>query len=90
MNLDINLVDKFEKLLKNLYEKSKGIKELNIKNKELTDIVTDIDIFMENEIVDTIKKWFPTHSICAEEGNEINNISEYKWIIDPIMELLIL
>ena len=57
---------------------------LNIKNKELNDIVTDVDIFMENKIVTAIKGWFPNHSIYAEESGDFNKESEYEWLIDPI------
>ena len=50
----------------------------------MNDIVTDVDIFMENKIVAAIKEWFPNHSIYAEESGEINSNSEYECLIDPM------
>ena len=84
MEIDFKLIDKLIDLIEKAYNESKEIKNKNIKNKELNDIVTDIDIFMENKIVTAIKDWFPNHSIYAEESGEMNNPSEYEWLIDPI------
>ena len=84
MEIDFKLIDKLIDLIEKAYNESKEIKNKNIKNKELNDIVTDIDIFMENKIVTAIKDWFPKHSIYAEESGEMNNPSEYEWLIDPI------
>ena len=58
MEIDFKLIDKLIDLIKKAYNESKEIKNKNIKNKELNDIVTDIDIFMENKIVTAIKDWF--------------------------------
>lgn len=84
MELDFNLIEKIIELVEKLYDEAKEIKNKNIKSKELNDIVTDIDIFMENKICEAIKKWFPTHSIYAEESGNIEKESEYEWLIDPI------
>lgn len=84
MKVDIDIVNKIVKLLKTSYEESKDIKEKNIKNKELNDIVTDVDIFMEKKIVYAIQAWYPDHSIDAEEGGRNNKNSEYEWLVDPI------
>ena len=39
----------------------------NVRNKELNDIVTDVDIYMESKIIEKIKELFPSHSIYSEE-----------------------
>lgn len=84
MEIDFKLIDKIAKKVMLIYNDAKEIKNKNIKSKELNDIVTDVDIFMENKIVTAIKEWFPDHSIYAEEGGEDNRNSEYEWLIDPI------
>jgi len=84
MEIDIKVVNRFAGLLKDSYEESKKIKNRNIANKELNDIVTDVDVFMENKIVEAIKMWYPNTSIISEECGEINKNSEYEWLIDPI------
>lgn len=84
MEIDFNLIEKIIEVIKNAYDETKQIKDKNIKNKELNDIVTDIDVFMENKIVTFIKECFPNHSIYAEESGEHNKNSEYEWLIDPI------
>lgn len=47
-------------------------------------LVTDIDKKCEGIIIDKIRKYFPEHSILAEESGETNNTGKFKWIIDPI------
>lgn len=84
MEIDFNLIDKIIELVKKAYNEAKEIKNKNVKSKDLNDIVTDVDIFMENKIVTAIKEWFPDHSIYAEESGEDNRNSEYEWLIDPI------
>lgn len=77
--LIINIVNKY-------YKKSKD--NINtVSQKGLNDIVTDVDMFMEKNIINEISKLFPTHSFKAEEsGEEIVNTQGdfYEWIIDPI------
>lgn len=75
MEIDFELIDKLIELIYKSYNETKEIKNKNIKNKELNDIVTDVDIFMENKIVTAIKEWFPNHSIYAEESGEVNKAS---------------
>ncbi len=84
MEIDFNLIDNIKELVMKAYNQAKDMKNTNIKNKELNDIVTDVDIFMENKIVTAIKNWFHSHSIYAEESGEVDKNSEYEWLIDPI------
>lgn len=84
MQITNEVIEKFVELVQNSYREAKSIKNKNIKNKELNDIVTDIDIFMEKKIVGAIKEWYPNHSIYSEECGELEGNSEYQWLIDPI------
>lgn len=84
MEIDFNLVEKLKEVVVNSYEESKKIGDLRIENKELNDIVTAVDIFMEKQIVSKVKEWFPEHSIYSEEMGKLNKKSEYEWLIDPI------
>lgn len=84
MEVNFNLVDKLKEVVINAYEQSKKVGELKIKNKELNDIVTDVDIFMEKQIVSKLQEWFPEHSIYSEEIGELHKNNEYEWLIDPI------
>ncbi len=48
------------------------------------DPVTQIDEEAERIIVDIIKNRYPDHAILGEEGGERDEVSEYRWIIDPL------
>ena len=48
------------------------------------DLLTNADKESEKYIIDQIQKYFPSHSILSEEQQEINNNSEYTWVIDPL------
>jgi myo-inositol-1(or 4)-monophosphatase len=49
-----------------------------------SNLVTGIDKASEKLITEFIKKKYPSHSILAEESGEVNNSSEYTWVIDPL------
>jgi myo-inositol-1(or 4)-monophosphatase len=83
MNIDYNLVKELKEVILKSYDEALKL-DKNIRNKELNDIVTDVDIYMETKIIEKIKKLFPTHSIYSEERGEIIGESEYVWFIDPI------
>lgn len=83
-NFSYNDINEIIDVVKTVYQESNSIKDKNIKNKELNDIVTDVDLYMEKRIVSFINEKFPQHSIYSEEiGNNEKN-SEYQWLIDPI------
>ena len=83
MNIDSKFVKELQNLVTTSYKEAQKI-EKNIYNKELNDIVTDLDIYMENKIIEKIREWFPNYSIFSEEKGEIIGESEYIWFIDPI------
>lgn len=57
--------------------------EVECKSSE-NDLVTNIDKTSEKRILSFIKEKYPTHSIIGEEGAEIDNKGDYRWIIDPL------
>lgn len=66
-----------------------SLNDTSIKVSEKTnpsDLVTDMDKEIEAFYVKKIRKHFPEHKIFGEEGtyDEIDNLNEFIWIIDPI------
>lgn len=56
-----------------------------VEHKSAIDLVTSIDRQSEHRIVELVRKYYPEHSIVAEEGTEIShNGASYQWIIDPL------
>lgn len=51
--------------------------------KQKNDFVSEIDHQSEQEIVNTIRKTFPSHGILAEESGKTAG-DDYVWIIDPL------
>lgn len=83
-NLGFKLLDELAKVTIKAYEESKCLKN-KINYKELNDIVTATDSYIENKVIEFIKFNFPEHSIYSEEGGSKDLInSKYKWLIDPI------
>jgi myo-inositol-1(or 4)-monophosphatase len=58
--------------------------ETGIKGGNARDIVTSVDIEVNNFLIAEITKAFPDHRIYSEEGGDIQNSSEQQWTIDPI------
>ena len=83
MNIDENIFNELKETIFKAYKEAIKL-DKNVKNKELNDIVTDVDIFMETKIIEKIRKLFPSHSIYSEEKGKIIGNSEYVWFIDPI------
>ena len=83
MNLDYKLVNELKELILKSYNEALKL-DKNVRNKELNDIVTDVDTYMESKIIEKIKEIFSEHSIYSEEKGEIIGESEYTWFIDPI------
>src|SRR5271167_4083506 len=55
-----------------------------ISYKREVDIVTQADKRSEKLIVERLTKYFPTHSIAAEEGTGYESSSEFRWHVDPL------
>jgi len=48
------------------------------------DLVTQADKRSEQAIVSRLTKYFPDHSIAAEEGTGQEKLSEFRWHVDPL------
>ena len=48
------------------------------------DLVTQADKRSEEAIVSRLTKYFPEHSIAAEEGTGHESPSEFRWHVDPL------
>jgi len=57
---------------------------LSIDFKGRANMVTEADLASENLIVEMIQREFPDHQILTEERPQIENASDFKWIIDPL------
>lgn len=80
-NFIVNLVkDAGEILLK----QSKEAFEVTMKNNDPKDIVTAVDVAVNDFLVEALKKEFPTYGIYSEEGSNETEEGEYVWAIDPI------
>ena len=61
------------------------VRQIQLKDGQEKNLVTEIDKGSEEIIIDIIKKHFPAHDILAEEsGRKRGQVSEYRWVIDPL------
>ena len=57
---------------------------IDVKEKYQNDFVTQVDELSEQEIMQTIRKAYPEHTILAEESGLHNSKNDFTWIIDPL------
>ena len=74
------IADDARKISLNYFKKKLQVES---KNKKKFDPITIADIKVQRKINETIKKYFPNHSILGEEAS-VKSISDYEWCIDPI------
>lgn len=61
------------------------IRNIQVKQGESKNLVTEIDKRSEEMIIEQIKRHYPAHEILAEEGGmQKTQSSDYRWIIDPL------
>lgn len=48
------------------------------------DLVTEVDMWTEQFLIQQIKTAYPAHQILTEETGNYANDSDYEWVIDPI------
>lgn len=49
-----------------------------------SDLVTEVDKKSEAKIIEIVHKHFPEHNVLSEEVGNLNMLSDYVWIVDPI------
>ncbi|WP_304985102.1 inositol monophosphatase family protein [Coxiella-like endosymbiont] len=57
---------------------------VDVKEKHQNDFVTQVDQLSEQEIIQTIQKAYPDHTILAEESGLHKSKNDFTWIIDPL------
>lgn len=62
---------------------SDQLDRLTIESKGRNDFVSEVDRSAEGEIIDIIRKAYPSHAILAEESGEQSG-DDYQWVIDPL------
>src|SRR5258708_34544439 len=55
----------------------------DIRYKGDVDLVTQADKRSEQAIVARLSKYFPTHTVAAQEGTDHEHGSEFRWHVDP-------
>jgi myo-inositol-1(or 4)-monophosphatase len=60
------------------------IKQIDHKQGEERNLVTEIDTKAEQLIIEKIRKRYPSHDFLGEESGSHKTVSDYKWIIDPL------
>jgi myo-inositol-1(or 4)-monophosphatase len=60
------------------------LSDIQIKDNQSNNLVTEADNESERKIFEIIKEYFPEHSILSEESGDLPKSSDYKWIIDPL------
>jgi myo-inositol-1(or 4)-monophosphatase len=58
--------------------------KLTIEQKAENDFVSEVDRITEQDIIQTIRKFYPSHAILGEESGHQGVNAEYTWIIDPL------
>lgn len=67
-----------------LLKQSKEAFVVTMKNNDPKDIVTAVDVAVNDFLVSALKKEFPAYGIYSEEGSGETEEGEYLWAIDPI------
>ncbi len=57
---------------------------LDVRHKGRIDLVTEVDLLVENLIRDRLRHRFPDHGILAEESGLAERTSAFRWIVDPL------
>ena len=62
------------------------VRDIQQKEGQEKNLVTEIDKRSEDIIIEIVRKHFPHHDILAEESGKKkgNTSSEYRWVIDPL------
>ena len=68
---------------KTIFRAMDHMDERKITHKSHNDYVSDIDHQAEKEIIEIIRRAYPSHSILAEESGQVDG-DDFVWIIDPL------
>lgn len=59
-------------------------KNINIRHKGETDLVTDVDMACQEKIIELIKGTFPDDDVISEEKKNDFDGNKNRWIVDPL------
>jgi myo-inositol-1(or 4)-monophosphatase len=57
---------------------------IDVSHKGAINLVTDVDLASEKLIRDAIATHYPRHQVLAEEGGLDEQVSDYRWVVDPL------
>lgn len=57
---------------------------VQISRKGPADLVSEVDLQAEREIIHTLQRIYPKHTIISEENGEIPGDAEHCWFVDPL------
>lgn len=80
LNIAIQAARSASKLIMQFYDR---LDRLQVEVKQQNDFVTNVDRIAEQEIIRTIQKSYPLHTIISEEAGLIPG-NDCCWLIDPI------
>lgn len=86
LTIDNELTERVSNIIREAY-RFVEMDSIRIRKKELRDIVTNVDIDLENYIIHALRSAYPTHIFSAEErGRGVCGEKDdiYEWVIDPI------
>ena len=73
MNIDINLVEELKNVILTSYDEATKL-DKNIRNKELNDIVTDVDMYMETKIIEKLENGFQNIQFIQKKKEKLLEI----------------
>lgn len=82
-NIKVNIEELLKKLGKKIRRSFKN-DTINFYEKEPGEIVSTMDININKNIINFLKKNFPKDGIISEEFPRIKSKTQYNWYIDPI------
>ncbi|MGB9769349.1 MULTISPECIES: inositol monophosphatase family protein [Caldisericum] len=75
----VELAKKTGEIIRNNFRK-----HLDVEYKGPRDLVTNVDKYIDNFVRDSILKAYPSYGIITEENKDLNELSNKKFIIDPL------
>jgi len=57
---------------------------VQVSRKGPADLVSEVDMQAEREIVNTLRRIYPEHSIITEESGKLSGDDNNQWLIDPL------
>lgn len=60
------------------------LERVQVSRKGPTDLISEVDLQAEREIIHTLRRIYPSHTIITEESGELPGDDEHRWFIDPL------